>query len=216
MTDTQDTRVGGNGPRQFRLSFPDAKPSLAMVEIQGVLGDLTYLYDSVLLEHGQFNTSSTSFSQHPRRRLRTDPELALRITDIRYGSPFEIVILVPDLPDLVYVAYLEVLEVFGIGVVGGIGKAIGETITKKVIDKSRNEPPAKAPVDETPELPVEETPEPVEDEGVRGYPVSPDFLPNERGQGGGRDGDFMTPDDLEQGRQTVAQRILGVLGRADD
>lgn len=212
MTDTQDTRVGGNGPRQFRLSFPDAKPSLAMVEIQGVLGDLTYLYDSVLLEHGQFSTSSTSFSQHPRRRLRTDPELALRITDIRYGSPFEIVILFPDLPDLVYFAYLEVLKTFGIGVVEGIGVAIGEAITKRVIDK----PPAKTPVDETPELPVDETPEPVEDEGVRVHPVSPDFLPDEREQGGGRDGDVMSSDDLKQGRRTVAQRIMGVLGRVDD
>ena len=106
----------------------------------------------------------------------------MRITDIRYGSPFEIVILVPDLPDLVYVAYLEVLEVFGIGVVGGIGKAIGETITKKVIDKSRNEPPAKAPVDETPELPVEETPEPVEDEGVREVPFRLTSSPTSAGR----------------------------------
>lgn len=81
----------------LELVFPDAPRHLTSTEITAVLSAITYMHDLALSkEEPDHLPGGIVQYQHPRHRLRTPPEQALRVEKLSYGSPLEAVLAVPD------------------------------------------------------------------------------------------------------------------------
>lgn len=88
--------VAADQAADLEVTFPEAPAHLTATEITATLTALTYLHDlAIWQERPELLKAGIVEFEHPRHRLRTHQEAALRVARINYGSPFVIELVIP-------------------------------------------------------------------------------------------------------------------------
>ena len=77
--------------------FPEARPSLSALEVADVIMQLNNMYEAAVLATVPGYEDAEPASSRPRKNSRVIREDQLRIVEIRYGSPLEILAAVGDI-----------------------------------------------------------------------------------------------------------------------